>query len=101
MKYLVIGDEDTVLGFRYAGIEGTVVGTAEEAKEAFASAVKSPTVGIIIINDAIAESIRPDINKVRFEAKEPLIVEIPGPGGPAVERMSLIKMIHQAVGIRL
>ena len=101
MKYVVIGDEDTVLGFRYAGVKGTVVRNAEEAKEAFREAVKSPNTGIIIINDAIAESIREDISRVRFEAKEPLVVEIPGPSGPAAQRMSLTKMIQEAVGIRL
>jgi V/A-type H+-transporting ATPase subunit F len=101
MKYFVIGDEDTVLGFKYAGVEGTVVKNADEARDAFAKAVKSAGVGIIIINDAIAESIRRDVNKVRFEAKEPIVVEIPGPTGPAMERMSLTMMIQQAVGIRL
>jgi len=34
MDFYVIGDEDTVLGFRYAGIAGRVVENAEEAAEA-------------------------------------------------------------------
>jgi len=101
MKFFVIGDEDTVLGFRYAGVEGAVVRTAEEARDALARAVRAPGAGIIIINDAVAESIREDVSKIRFEAKEPLVVEIPGPSGPAVQRISLAKMIQEAVGIRL
>jgi len=101
MKYFVIADEDTILGFRYAGVEGTVVRTAREAADAFAAAVKAPGVGVIIINDAVAESIRDDVNKVRFEASRPIVVEIPGPSGPAVKITSLAKMIQEAVGIRV
>lgn len=101
MKYFVIADEDTILGFRYAGVEGAVVRTAQEAADAFAAAVKAPATGVIIINDAVAESIRDDVNKVRFEAAQPIVVEIPGPSGPAVEITSLPKMIQEAVGIRV
>ena len=101
MKFFVIGDEDTILGFKYAGVEGVVVRTASEAADAFARAVKTPGTGVIIINDAVAESIRDDVNRVRFEATQPIVVEIPGPSGPAVETTSLAKMIQEAVGIRV
>ncbi len=35
------------------------------------------------------------------EAAQPIVVEIPGPSGPAVETMSLAKMIQEAVGVRV
>ena len=35
VAFHVIGDEEVVIGFRFVGVPGTVVGTAEEAREAF------------------------------------------------------------------
>ena len=38
MKYFVIGDEDTVLGFGMVGVKGTAVRKQSEAEDAFDSA---------------------------------------------------------------
>ena len=101
MNYLVIGDEDTVLGFAYAGIPGVVVESAAQASEALERACEDASIGAIIINDVIAKSIRSRINEVRFGRPRPVIVEVPGPGGPDPERPQLIKLIQEAVGISI
>ena len=101
MNYFVIGDEDTVLGFRYAGIPGEVVGTADEARDAFARARKLPDIGIIVIADHVADLIRKDVNALRFGQAMPLVVEVPGPAGPSPKRQDLLALIREAVGIRV
>ena len=68
MEFHVIADEDTVTGFRFAGV---------------------------------ADGIRDRINAIRFGEALPLIVEIPGPEGPSAEGPSLLKLIREAVGIKL
>lgn len=101
MNYYVIGDEDTVLGFNYVGIPGRVVESAAEATEVFDQACADPGIGIVIVNESVARSIRERINEVRFRAVQPVVVEIPGPGGPDPDRSSLMKLIQEAVGIKL
>jgi len=101
MKYFVIADEDTVLGFRYAGVDGKAVRSAEEAREVFRRACSQRQIGIILIQDSIAQSIREEVNRVRFEAKIPLVVEIPGPEGTIKGRPTLKQLIQEAVGIRV
>lgn len=101
MRYHVIGDEDTVLGFRYAGIPGEIVANAEEARAALERADRDPDLAIIIITDVIADLIRPEVNRVRFDQVLPLLVEVPGPGGPSPKRSDLLALIREAVGIRV
>jgi len=101
MKYYVIADSDTVLGFRYIGVRGEEVTNAEQARAALSRAEADPAVGVVIITDTIAQAIRPEVNRVRFGTPRPLVVEIPGRGGAATGRQTLLEMIREAVGIRI
>ncbi len=101
MEYFVIADEDTVLGFRYAGVEGRAVQTPEEAREALAEQVRAGRVGVVIMTEEIAEAIRPEVNALRFESSIPIVVEIPGPDGPAASRRELEAVIREALGVRV
>ena len=58
MKYYVIGDEDTVLGFGMVGVRGTVVHDRVSAEEAFRQAIAERDIGILIITEKIADHIR-------------------------------------------
>ena len=100
MRYYVIGDSDTVLGFAYAGVKGEVAPDAAAARSALLRVVNEEPETILIITDAIAESIRDDVNQIRFDLTLPLVVEIPGPDGP-IEKPNLLKLIQEAVGIRV
>jgi V/A-type H+-transporting ATPase subunit F len=101
MRYTVIGDEDTVLGFRYAGVPGEIVRTREEARAALDRANRNPEIAIIIITDTTADQIREEVNAVRFDLVLPLVVEVPSPGGPSPERRDLLTLIREAVGIHV
>jgi len=43
----VIADENTVAGFKLVGLEGEIVDTADEAREALEKAFSSSDIGII------------------------------------------------------
>ena len=101
MRFFVIADEDTVLGFRYAGVEGHAVRSAEEARKALQEASAQADVGIILLLDSIAQSVRQEVNRLRFEARRPVVVEIPGQEGPVKGRPTLKALIQEAVGIRV
>jgi len=101
MQYFVIADEDTVLGFRYAGVDGQVVHTPEEARAALADQVAAKRAGIVIVTDDIARAIGDEFDRMRFESRMPLVVQVPGPQGPASDRADLMDLIREAMGINL
>jgi V/A-type H+-transporting ATPase subunit F len=101
MKFYCIGDEDTVRGFRLAGIEGQVVASDREAREALERVAGRKDVGVVMINDVVAAGIREQVDALRLECEQPLVVEIPGPQGPLAGRKTLRQLVQEAVGIRI
>ena len=101
MRFFCIADEDTVRGFRLAGVDGQAVESAHEAADALARAADRPDVGIIILSDAIAGDIRDQVDALRMGRARPLIVEVPGPQGPMPGRKTLRQFVQEAVGIRI
>lgn len=101
MKFFCIGDEDTVRGFRLAGVEGQVVETRQDAAAALQQAAARPAIGILIITQDVAADIRHEVDRLRMEAATPIIVEVPGPDGPLPGRKTLREFVQEAVGIRV
>lgn len=99
MKFFCIGDDYTTHGFSLIGIDSVVVTTPKDAETALMGILSKQDYGIIIINEEVANWIRPHIDKIRMELSRPLIVEIPGPKWPAKLRKSLREFVQKAVGI--
>lgn len=101
MKFFCIGDEDTVAGFRLAGIEGQTATTPDQTRTAIEDASTRPDCGVIIITEKLAEGIRHQVEAIRLEREHPLIVEVPGPEGSLPGRKSLRDFVQEAVGMRI
>ena len=101
MKFYCIADEDTVRGFRLAGISSQVAATEEEAQAAILSVLNRTDCGIVIITEKVADLIRLQVDMVRQERDRPLIVEIPGPEGPLAGHRSLRELVQEAVGVNV
>ena len=101
MKYFVIGDEDTVLGFSLVGVEGIKAKTLTEVKNAFNTALGDNDYGIILITDRCADLIREDVNHFLFTQTFPLILEIQDKSGPITGKPDLKDIVDQAIGIKL
>jgi len=101
MKYFVIGDEDTVLGFHLAGVRGKVARDAAEAEAAFATALDDPDIGILIITERTADLIRAAVDRYQFTERFPLVVEIPDRRGPREDRPGIREMVNAAIGVKL
>ena len=55
-KIAVIGDRDTVTGFRMVGVrESTIPSTADETRKALLDYFRDPRMGLIIITEPLAE----------------------------------------------
>lgn len=101
MRIYCIADEDTVRGFRLAGVEGEAVANAAEAAAAVERAVGREETEIVLLTDVIAAEIRPLVDSIRLGRERPLIAEIPGPDGPLPGRKTLLNFVQEAVGIRV
>jgi len=101
MRFLCIGDLDTVTGFQFAGVDGAVVESPAEARRELRKALRMADVGVIIIPDPIAPQLKKEINEVRFSRQRPVIVEIPGPQGRSTDRPTLIELVREAIGVRV
>ena len=101
MKFFCIADEDTVRGFRLAGVAGQVALTPDESLAAFEGALRQPDYAIIILTGSVAAGIRARVEAVRLGMDYPLIVEIPGPEGPTAEYKTLRSFVQEAVGIEV
>jgi V/A-type H+-transporting ATPase subunit F len=96
-----IADEDTVRGFRMAGVTGQAVNSPQAAASAVKLAAAQRDCAILILTEQVADSIRPQVEQIRFEFQQPLIVEIPGPAGPLPNRKNLRQLAQEAVGIHV
>ena len=97
--YLVCDDDDTEVGLRLAGIEGTRVRSAEEAREKILSLTKGGDVGVILINRSLMRKLGNFPSEFRSKYTLPVLTEIPDTSGlPAGN--SVARYVREAVGIR-
>jgi V/A-type H+-transporting ATPase subunit F len=101
VKFYCIADEDTVRGFRLAGVEGRAVKTPKEAQAALSAALDDAAIGILILTERVAADVCRQVEDVRSTRRRPLVVEIPGPEGPIPGRKTLRQFVQEAVGVRI
>lgn len=101
MKYSVIGDEDTVLGFGMVGVSGKVVTDADQAMRAFEAIIGDHETSIVIITERAADLIRSTVDRYVFAADFPLIVEIPDRRGKIPGRPDVKEQVNAAIGIKV
>lgn len=101
MRYYVIGDEDTVLGFGMVGVDGRAVSSAGEAEAAFDEAISGGEVGILVITERAASLIRARVDRLLFSEDFPLIIEIPDRRGRVPGRQGIKETVNAAIGIKL
>lgn len=98
--YLICDNEDTALGLRLAGIEGTVTESKEEVAELLEKAAQDSGIGIILINQSLADLCRDEIGMFRRSRSLPLITEIPDRNSDGTSN-SIADYVSEAIGIRI
>ena len=101
MKYSIIGDEDTVLGFGIVGVMGVVANTPDEVGQAFDALIRDKETAIIIMTERTADMIRPIVDRYLFTESFPLICEVPDRKGVKPGRPGIKEMVNAAIGIKL
>ncbi len=101
-KIAVIGDTDTVVGFRLAGILKTSapVETAD-IRKALLEYTRDQEVSLIIITERKAEQVRDTIEELTLRPY-PIIVEIPDKKGRLEGKINpLQRLVKRAIGVEL
>jgi V/A-type H+-transporting ATPase subunit F len=101
MKFYVVGDRQTVLGFRLVGIEGTEVADRDETLAALDEAVSKRDIGIILITEGVAGRVRDEVEARLYGMGFPLVLEIPDSRGASPDRPALEEIVRKAVGISI
>jgi V/A-type H+-transporting ATPase subunit F len=99
MRCFAIGDTQTVLGFRLVGVEGAVATDREQAVAAFERAVADKGIGLVLVAEPVAKTIRAEIETRLYGFGFPLVLEIPDASGPDPERSTIEDVVRQAMGV--
>ena len=98
----VIGDIDTVTGFKLGGVKkGYDVKTEEEAENAL-NELMDENISVIIITEKVADNIREYINKKVGSKTLPMVIEIPDKSGTS-DRDSdpMSELIKRVIGVEM
>jgi V/A-type H+-transporting ATPase subunit F len=101
MKFFVIGDSQTVLGFSLVGVGGKVVSERQDALDALDEAVKIKEVGVVLVTEHVAGKIRDEVDARLYGIGFPLVLEIPDSAGPSPDRPEIKDVVRKAVGISI
>ena len=101
MAFYIIGDEDSVLGFKLIGVRGRAVENIDEARETFHKMIGGNIIKILLITERVAEWLQQEISQHRDKRAFPIVVEIPDMGGPIPTRKSIAEIVRSAIGIEL
>ena len=99
----IIGDIDTVSGFRLGGVKkAEVVNTSEEAIAAFDKFLEQDDISIIIITQLMANEIRDHINRKIGNDVLPMIIEIPDKDGSSEGSSDQMNdLIKRVIGVEM
>lgn len=101
MLFYCLGDEETVRGFRLAGVDGQTVTSADETERALCALRARGDCGVLIITQRVSLTVAEAMRTLRLAAGPPLVVEVPGPQGPEAGHRSLQQLMQEAVGIHV
>ncbi len=101
-KIAIIGDRDTVTGFRMVGVrESSVPKEPSETRKVLLDYFRDPRMGLIIITEPLAMQVEDTILELS-EAPVPVILLIPDrQGSTGAYETVLRELIRRAVGIEI
>jgi V/A-type H+-transporting ATPase subunit F len=101
MKFFLVGDKETVLGFSLAGVEAVAVESQAGVFESLRRASHRSDIKIILITEKCGQQVRPFLEAMLLRKGGPLILEIPDRHGPLPGRRSLEDVVLAALGMKM
>ncbi|MEI6873818.1 MAG: V-type ATP synthase subunit F [Spirochaetota bacterium] len=101
----VIAEEEIVLAFKLAGVDGFSASGREEALDAFRRATGELTGGeavkVLILTEEVSDLLEEEVKAWQFSGEYPLIVEVPAQGPRSANRKSIVDAVREAVGVMI
>jgi len=95
----VVGDSETVLGFRLAGIQKAFEANSD-ADSVLLEALAAPGVGILIVSQDVMEHASAKIRKAADDSTKPVVVVIPGKKTRNAQgSANLAQLVKRAIGV--
>ena len=102
MKLAGICDKDTAVGLRFAGIQELYVPNRDDTIKIWGQLSERDDIGVVFINEKIADDISRELNEYRLRNILPIIVEIPDKKGRRKDHVDYVShLIKKAVGIEI
>ena len=101
MTVKIVGDIVTVRGFGFAGIEGVVVTSPEEAKKTISEFLRQPEVGLVLVAQSVADRLGGEFDNYKLRKEFPLVMNIPDSTGAGMEAEDIQQLVQQALGIKV
>jgi V/A-type H+-transporting ATPase subunit F len=101
MKLAALCDRDTAVGLRLAGIQEIYISEDNEVK-LWNQISERDDIGIVFINEKIAEDLDKDLKEYRLRNNVPIIIEIPDKKGRRKDHVDFVShLIKKAVGVEI
>jgi len=101
MKLAALCDKCTAVGLRLAGIQEIYVSEDNEVK-LWNQISERDDIGIVFINEKIAEDLDKDLKEYRLRNNVPIIIEIPDKKGRRKDHVDFVShLIKKAVGVEI
>lgn len=99
--YLLSDNRDTLVGFKFAGIQGEVIRSKEELLDTLTNLRDNKEIGIILITEKLSMQIPERIRQLKLGRKGPLIVEIPDIHGKQRDEDSILRYVKESIGLKI
>jgi vacuolar-type H+-ATPase subunit F/Vma7 len=99
MRALIIGDVETVIPFRLAGLESIVVSSSEEMYEKLLEVTKIRDLALILVSSRLVSEIRDKIDDLRVEEGCPPMCEVPSATGRELKPVDFRELLKRALGV--
>lgn len=99
--YLISDNVDTQTGMRLAGVDGVVVHTREELKNALETALLDKNIGILLLTEKFGREFPEIVDDVKLNHKIPLIIETPDRHGTGRKPNFITSYVNEAIGLKL
>lgn len=101
MKLAALCDKDTAVGLRLAGVQEIYVSEGNEVK-LWDQISERDDIGIVFINEKIAEDLDKYLKEYRLRNNVPIIIEIPDKKGRRKDHVDFVShLIKKAVGVEI
>ena len=99
--YLLSDNVDTLMGMRMAGVEGAVVHEEDELRKKLAELLEKDDIAVILMTEKLIALIRDDVDELKLNRRQPLIIEIPDRHGSGSIGDTVTRYVKDAIGISL